>query len=565
MLFAHYDKELEAVTDVEEKRRFNEKLKEDTLIFIKKSLAASPVANENGRNKDNYIAAVIDGFALGNRRTHRKFELVQAMYLQKLGQAPIGENENKNVFDLTVAKQMLEDREDEQLIRLAIKESSPFASIAQNDNDYSVKVLQAAKAAIAVEKRLMRSVPKKIPVAASSYNELKNGGITAKDLYVAAIHARIAENPVFRVHMSERASDVEILERLCGKYGDIDKEELKRVVSRYSSYCALNGGSDRKTALEIAANLVAEAAGNANRLEKLNKNEAELKKSCEKVLAYAAEESKIAPDTDGKVAVNMFRQNMDKSLIMMYLTDFAAMRGMENPADYADLTVNNAEVVYDRMLSAENYDSPQTNGDDFNETIKDVYLQKLQSLSAGKGYFSEDMDVEAVKEMFLEEYPAKDIEEAVFALSPNAMVAGHTEGYSDYVKNMAAVEISREKEKLENFCFELREDCSDVAEEYDCQREKFGESINLPYNGDVENKLVEALLKKGFGDDETAAVLTEKSPLNKENNPDYGKNVVKGVLVRITATVTETKKDFVGSAPVNQNVRVMTLMEEHYE
>lgn len=563
--------------------RYEQKIPEGTLPVVNTNILdtqikpfliralneASPVAIEPGRDKDFYIASILGELELKyemKKTSGNKYAITEDMY-KEINNKYTKKADNGNYYsiqDTLIAKELLEENQDEKSIVRAIAENS--TGVLKNDGDkkempynYAQNIIKLAKEALAAEREIFYFETKKLPKT-ESYLDLVNEGLSAAELYLQTMKERILEYPSFLRKMSQEFADEDAIEKLLNKYPDFDRAALKDAVKEHSPRAALLDNSNtyiEKLFLHVNERL------NANIQQ--NENNENLKKQFNRLRGLAAEGVNIdnAMDKykDGRVALRMLQKNINKEDIKRVLISMSQTTYAVAPITYANEIIEQAITVNDRINAIKNYEPPNEN--DIVQ-IKDLYMTEIQRLYRKKEFIQTDMDVEVVKNMILEhDCTNNDIEYALNEYSPIAAEPGRDEHYVDYIRELAEKTIEQEENRLQMYKVIPRlEHSVSAKEEYNFHYKKLMENIKLPYREIMDVLIAAAMMTQGFKEKEIKEAMLE-SPLNQDKNIKYGKNIIKEAAHYINENEQQQENTFVRT--LTTTVTTTTITKETTE
>ncbi len=528
-------------------------------------LEASPVAAEGWRNKSQYIPSVMYGtehFSELMKDTDEKYRKTQSLaqkFLEGFDQAQDAARRiyPETTLDTELAKELIFERQSEPLITRAVEEHTRISGrngfIArnyENKEDYARAIVSGAKDSYSREQQLLFKERPEIPQL--SYAQLKEKDISAGELYLEAVKERLEIYPTFRLHMADPSVDEELAASIITKHPDVDLEELKNAIEENSPRAAILGISNN-----YAETVVRHAKTELEQVERRERQASDQKMLFNKSRGFAQiafSEDPMEDYQNCKVAMDMLQDNIPEVDIKQMIKEIAPQEGLNtNPELYATMIVGSAKRVLERSDNILKYRKDPTVPVD----MQDLYMEKAQKILGKKGFPDSNMDVEVYKQLKLEGREESDIQAAVKRYSPSAIEAGRDEAsYCEFVKNSADFKINEEKEKLANYLVipRLEEECT-PDEEYEFQRKKMTDYVDLPYSPVFDTKLARGLLEKKLEEDKVADVLDRLSPMagvkpgEEPSVGSYGRS-------RVAEALQGMKKMVLVSEEVHENTKV---------
>ena len=526
---------------------------------------ASPVAAEGWRSKSEYIPCVMHGteyFQELLKSTDEKYEKTRSLAMDFL--ADVDKNQEKAVrmypetaLDTYLAKELLFERQAEPFIERAIADYTRIKGrngyIEKNfpsKTDYARAIIKGARDSYHREHSIL--FRKKQDIPNRPYAELKEQGILANELYIAAMQERLELYPTFRLHMSDPMTDEEIVASILKRHTDVDLDELKEAILEHSPRASILG-----IPYDYADAVVEHARNELAQVEKREKQvqtQTQLFRKSRGFAMTAFSENPMEDYQNCKVAIEMLQENVPEIDVKQMMKDIAPQEGIFQPEMYANQIVGSARRVIERSRNIYDYEKdPSATAD-----IRDLYMMKARDILRKKSFPDSNMDVEVYKAMKLDGIDEDDIKMAIRSYSPSAMEAGRDEdAYCNFVKASADFMLNEEKDKLDNYVVipRLDEECT-PDQEYEFQRKKMTDYISLPFSPDFDTKLARGLLEKKMEEGKVADILDRLSPMAMDRNgepvPDYGRSRVKEALAGMKRMVL-----------VNEDVKEDTKVARH--
>ena len=549
MLQQYKDRAPTAVT-IETQKRYDADIEAQIKPFLESALKASPVSLEAGRDRDQYISALLLEFSSDyetkRNLSSKRYPLTKAMYLEKSqtyhDRLHLYDSLHEDSFyDAQIAKELLQEKQGPANIVRAITENSATAHsyipehAQKGSPDYQEGIHQAeqyAKETLAMAKKSLQAEkailsyerPAELPETAS-YQQLKSLGITPRDLYLSCMQEGIKSKPSFILELSEPATDRDIVEKIFYRYPDVPRPLLRDAILEASPRVYLPGAPynyvDRLfDQVDARLQKVAERQTRENQDMKTLRTMRGLATQGAQIRA-----SEIGTYKDGRIAMKLLRQGRDEEDITRFLLTMARSDNRENPHHYAMDVMGRAKKSVEREEKIRTYQKPSTMPE--TPTFYHAYLMRMQKLCNEKGFLQSESDVEAVTDIFLTEgkdFRKADIQNGVAQYSPIAAEPGRDEKYAQYVTKESERRIYDAKEELRHYLVILRPDAVSAEDEYIYQMTRLKDATILPYSEEMDEKIGQALLTK-FPEETVEEALTKKSLLNGTQQ-SYGKYLV---------------------------------------
>lgn len=546
-MLQQYKDRAPATVTIETQKRYDADIDAQIKPFLEAALKASPVSFEAGRDRDQYISALLLEFSSDyetkRNLSSKRYPLTRAMYLEKSqtyhDRLHLYDSLHEDSFyDAQIAKELLQEKQGPANIVRAITENSIVAHSyipehAQKGSpeyqegihqaeQYAKETLAMAKKSLQAEKAILSyERPQKLPETAS-YQQLKSLGITPRDLYLSCMQEGIRSKPSFILELSEPATDRDIVEKIFYRYPDVPRPLLKDAITEASPRIYLPGAPYNYVARlfdQVDARLqkVAERHARENQDMKTLKTMRGLANRGAQIQA-----SEIGTYKDGRIAMKLLRQGRDEEDIMRFLLTMARSDNRENPHHYAMDVMNRAQKSVEREEKIRAYQKPAVPPE--TPSFYHAYLRRMQELYQKKGFLQSESDVEAVTDILLREgkaFKKIDIQNGVAQYSPVAVEPGRDEKYAQYVTKESERRIQEAQEEFRHYLVILRPDAADVEDEYTYQMGRIKDATILPYSEEMDEKIGKALLKT-YPEETVAAAMTKHSFL-KEIQPDYGR------------------------------------------
>lgn len=512
----------------------------------------SPVVEEPGRDKSQYLNAVMEGAKeIYDRDSNQEYLNAQTMYNDMAvafdkNRSRYMELNPEHLIDVTYAKNGMDQMQDESLITQAILRNSRYRNSMQcQPDEYAKQIISGAKRSQHFERLISYDTTiKPIPQDAESYNQLVNEGVSAKDLYVNALRERMEMYPNFRNHLSDDYADRDAAVKLLAKYDDMDVEALKNTIREFSPRAALPGMpfDYADLVVEQAQKEMQEVKSRENWMKNIQK---EYRKSC--VLAMAGipkEDNPLMTYTDGQIAMQMMMNKVPSDDVHRLIEANAELDALGiKPMTYTNGVVSAAELAIDRTKAIENYTPRRF--DDVKD-LSDYYMEEAHKLEKAKGFPDASMDVNIFKKLSLMgAYEDDKIQKVIQDRSPLAIEPGRdAEGYSAYVRGTAEQEINAERLKLSLYQVIPRTDHKETAdEEYEYHRQKIADYVDLPFCPEMDKKIANGMVQQNFEADAVSKAIDKLSPVN-EKEDGYGRGIVTGIMSVVSAMTEriETKE-----------------------
>ena len=526
--------------------------------FCREALeSGSPTAIEPGRNKDQYISAVVFGaehFKGLLEMPEEKYMRAKKMYLDLVDNYQQNQAERSRanpacIFDAVCAKRLINGFQDEKVILRSIQENSriPLESApfdGKTREEYANWILEGAKKSYHREKALLFSEQQDVPKFANYY-QAQEAGFTTDDLYVHALKSMMAMLPTMKLHLSDEHTDNDVVTKLMTNYPDIDQASLKETLAEHSPRAVLPGVADNypDRVIDHAKQEISELQMNDDRQNKLEhifnvsrgfSNEG-LDKDTKPMDMYK----------DGKVAVQMLQKNVPVEDVEQLITQIAPKDSSISPKAYAAGIVSQAILVLSRSQAIEDYQDPA----DEERDMKQLYLREAQHILKPKGFPDTSMDVAIYKVLTFAGYPQEDIQSAIEHYSPSAVEPGRDEHtYGEYVHETAVYQMTAEKQKLLNYRVlpELNNE-KPIDEYFSAAQQQLSSYIDLPYSMEMDRKLAKGLIESNYSRDDIVATIENHSAV-KGRESGYGSKIVDDVLELM--------------AQANEPVRYRAMIEE---
>lgn len=526
-------------------------IKDDLKPFLYKSLRdGSPTSNEPGRDKEQYVQSVVHGAEHMQRKMSpaEEYEHTQKQYLDLLEAFKAEREERKrenpaSIYDAALAKRLLDEQNDEKLVLRAIMENSPVAQSPKNPKgegnaeEYAAWILEGAKESIHREKEIVyherQSIPKEM-----NYQQLLEAGYSAGDMYIAALQKRMEEYPTFRMQLSDPSADMDAMVKLIHQYPDCDRSALKESINEFSPRKAMPGVPEDYA--ELVMEKVQEQLGI---VKKRNEKSQQIQNlfNLSRGLASDGVHDENPMDTykDGKVAIQMLQRNFSVDDIRHLLLKVIPKDRPIQPDLYASTIINQARIVIERTKEIEFY-KPQP--DNPVKDAKDIYLEEAQKRFKPKGFPDTAMDIGVYTLMKLAQVPEDDIHDSIRRYSPNIEEPGREpDNYVQFVKTSAEQKIEEEQKKLAEYRIipSVHAD-EDLAGEYQYQRQRLMDYINIPCEHAIDEKIAVSMLDQGKEEQAIARAIDNNTNIISLSNSSYGNEILKAAKQTVRS-VTEAK------------------------
>ena len=525
-------------------------IKEDLKPFLYKSLRdGSPTANEPGRDKEQYVQAVMQGAEYIRMKLSpaEEYEKTQKGYLDLLEAFKAEREERRrqnpaSIYDAALAKKLLDDQNDEKMILRAIMENSPIAQSPQNPKgdgqarEYAAWILEGAKESIHREKEIVYHERQNIPKG-MNYQQLQEAGFSAHDLYIDALQKRMDEYPTFRMQLSDPSADIDAMVKLIHQYPDCDRTALKEALNEFSPRKAMPGVPEEYA--ELVLEKVQEQLGI---VKKRNEKSQQIQNLFNLSRGFATDgiydENPMNTYKDGKVAVQMLQRNFSVDDIRQLLLKVIPDDLQIQPDLYASAIINQARIVLERTKEIEEY-RPKV--DEPIKDAKDIYLEEAQKRFKPKGFPDTAMDIGIYTLMRLANIPEDDIHESIREYSPNIEEPGREpDNYVQFVKTSADRQIEEEKKKLAEYRIIPRSFAEDDLEnEYAYQKQQLTDYIGIPCEQDIDAKIAAFMLDQGKEEQAIQAAI-EKNTSQMSLSGSYSAEVLQAAKAQVK-TATEAK------------------------
>lgn len=535
-----------AVT-VETQKRYDADIEAQIKPFLESALKASPVSLEAGRDRDQYISALLLEFSSDyetkRNLSSKRYPLTKAMYLEKSQTYHDRRNlydslHEDSFYDAQIAKELLQEKQGSANIVRAITENSAVAHSyipehAQKGSSeyqeglhqaeqYAKETLEMAKKSLHAEKAILSYEPKQELPKTASYQQLKSLGITPRDLYLSCMQEGIKNKPSFILELSEPATDRDIVEKICYRYPDVPRPLLRDAIMEASPRIFLPGAPynyvDRLfDQVDARLQKVAERHARENQDMKTLKTMRGLASRGAQIQA-----SEIGTYKDGRIAMKLLRQGRDEEDITRFLLTMARSDNRENPHHYAVEVMGRAKKSVEREEKIRTYQKPAEPLE--TPSFYHAYLMRMQNLYEQKGFVQSESDVEAITDILIKEgktFRKADLQNGIAQYSPIAVEPGRDEKYAQYVTKESERRIKEAEDTLAHYLVILRPDAGTAEDEYAYQMTRLKDATILPYSEEMDEKIGQALLRK-YPEETVEEAMTKKSLL-KDTQPSYGK------------------------------------------
>jgi len=531
-------------------RMYAEKFpREYILMALKKT---SPVAIEPGRNKEQYISAVMASVE-NEYETKKNFALKQypvtaALYDEKIERMEkrikdkgytFGIDKNRSYYDAMVARKLLEEKQSFANIVKVIADKSPMAVKKNPTNPnktpegYAKWITYSAQKVLRAEKDLLAWENKKIPKNVS-YKKLTALGITALDLFKQAVHERLEAYPSLSGMLTASFVDKDIAEKLLTQYPDFDKEELYQTICQHSPR-ALMPGVSAQYPVDVMEEVEKRQSLAHEKEDYIKTVQEEYNKQCGLASEGVSTDSNMSLYQDGRAALRMLLQNIDPMDIRNALFEAAKAAEIIEPLVYADGILHKAEAVRERMEVIKEYEPSENQ----TQTAEEDYKNRLSKQYREKNFLQSSMDAMVMKDMLLENrFKSSEIRKAIQENSPIAIEPGRDDKYEAFIEAQAKERIAQEEMKLQNYRPIPRlEREKDAEKEYLYHRQQMQKIIDLPYSPLMDALIAETMLLQGFGKEMITSALEDSPCADKQAN--YGLSVVRNAEKNLSNSKTK--------------------------
>lgn len=560
-------------------------IERDLKPFCRRALAAgSPVADEPGRDRKQYLEAVLSGsvhFANRMRPKNEQYEMTRQRFLAFRNEMELEEQMRAiipagAVLDCELAKRMINDEQNEDLVLRVIAENSKELEaqrlLADGDRAlYAKRILASAKESCRREKEISYADMKPIPDHAT-LSELTEQHISVQDLYVHTLRERLDVNPSFRTRLSADFTDVDACARLMTRFKDISPQALSDAIEECSPRQAILG-APKDYASRTVRRAQAELRAALQREEKMRSLQTEFNRSRGFASEGIHDNVPMNDYKDGKAAVQMLLKNVPVEDVQRLIAKIAP-QGREDipPMRYAATVVAAARDVLFRAKRVEEYQPEETSYG----KVDRMYMELAHKYQKAKDFPDTATDIRIFMQLKMDDVPERDITQAIIDHSPSAAEFGRTaESYAAFVQASANHRLEEEIKKLDNYICIPREDHEEsAAEEYNYHLKKIKDYISLPFSPKMDKKITRALIQQDFSDEAIAKMLNGHSELAKTglaSGQDYGKDLVRSVRSGMkterkkTDERTETTEERKPLSHGMEEIRVRTRTYETYE
>lgn len=549
MLQQYKNRAPSAVT-VETQKRYDADIEAQIKPFLESALKASPVSLEAGRDRDQYISALLLEFSSDyetkRNLSSKRYPLTKAMYLEKSqtyhDRLNLYDSMHEDSFyDAQIAKELLQEKQGPANIVRAITENSVTAHSyipehAQKGSpeyldglhqaeQYAKETLEMAKKSLRAEKAILSyERPAKLPEEAS-YQQLKSLGITPRDLYLSCMQEGLKSKPSFILELSEPATDRDIVEKIFYRYPDVPRPLLRDAILEASPRAYLPGAP-----YNYVDRLFEQVDARLQKVAERHARENQDMKTLKTMRGLAShgaqiQTSEIGTYKDGRIAIKLLQQGRDEEDVTRFLLTMARSDNRENPHHYAVDVMDRAKKSVEREEKIRTYQKPTAPLE--TPSFYHAYLMRMQKLYQKKGFVQSESDVEAVTDILLKEgktFKKAELANGIAQYSPIAVEPGRDEKYAQYVTKESERRIKEAEAALDHYLVILRPDAISVEDEYTYQMKRLKDATILPYSEEMDEKIGQALLKK-YPEDQVEETL-EKQSLLKDTQSSYGKYLV---------------------------------------
>lgn len=551
-----YRRKLPKATDAKTKAEIDSLIDRELKPFCRKALSeGSPVADEPGRDRLQYVEAVLNGadlFSARMRPEEERYQEIKNRFVEFRVALEHEMNERMRLpigalMDADLAKKLINDDQDEKLLIKIIADSSNSAKdqmeLADGDRErYARIVVASAKESLHREKNILYAEKKDIPHNVPFSVLEDEHHITASDLYILALQERMETYPSFRNHLSEEYADVDACVKLITRYKDINHAIIRDAVEECSPRQALPGIPE-----DYPDKVIQRAQIEVNQARREEEKYQNLQVAFNKSRGFADEgihdNIPMNDYKDCKVAVQMLLRNVPEDDIRQFITKIAPKNDDIPPMRYAAAVMASAKAVVVRARQAEDYRSDEGNYG----RVDRLYMEAAHELLNPKDFPDTAMDIQIFQMLKLKDVPEDEIKQSIMDHSPSAIEYGRTkESYADFVQNSANHQIEEEIKKLNNYiCMPREEHEESAAEEYTHHLKKIQDYINLPFNPTMDKKIARALIQQDFSEQDVAESINRNSPLKKMKGAgfaDYGASIVRSIVKDLKISSKNTEK-----------------------
>lgn len=514
--------------------------------FIRKAVSYSPIAAEPWRNKEQYIDSIF--FKVQDNKyffTSSKYDEKITRLQEMLSASKVPNMDvNRNYYDGIIAYELLKEHHLRKNVERAIEERSQSGNL-----DYAKSIVDAVCSALRAEEAILEAPLKNIPPG-NSYIALKENGVTAGDLYKAAVSQRIRNYPSTAGRLTAAFVDKDAVENLFTLYPDMVRSDLETALRTHSPRSFMPGTISHYPS-HVIDDVNARLEDLAQQQEKQLEFQQELVENTrEERDAFTAGSSiwnlKLCT---GLAAIRMLEEGHQAKDILP-----ALIQPPDITEKDAEQIIFSAKNVLARMEHIQQYrpfsEEARKQIRDSEVLAADDYQRFYQEIQVDKNILMSDIDIEIAKKMLLNGYEQRIICDIVRQFSPTASEPGRNPDYSNYIEEQAELAIEKERERLKYYRPMPRNKHEDDAEkEYEYHLHNMQTTFFLPHEPLMDMLIAEAMIIQGFSAVQIGAAMQKLSPCSGKE-ADYGFTIVRSSSERSL----DTEKGLI-TAPVRIRMR----------